>query len=86
MATRVVNLKMDQYDIYIGRGGKWGNPFVIGPMMGRDEAIEEFRKYAIAKGLDKEARALRGKILGCFCKPQNCHGDLLAKWADEEES
>ena len=29
--TTVVNLKKDTYDIYIGRGSKWGNPF---PMNG----------------------------------------------------
>ena len=35
MATRVVNLREEPYDVYIGRGkseeeGKWGNPFEIG--------------------------------------------------------
>ena len=29
MATRLVNLKNESYDVYIGRGSKWGCPFTI---------------------------------------------------------
>jgi len=25
---------------------------------------------------------LRGRRLGCFCAPQACHGDVLARLAD----
>jgi hypothetical protein len=25
---------------------------------------------------------LKGKTLGCWCKPQACHGDILARLAD----
>jgi hypothetical protein len=28
---------------------------------------------------------LRGKRLGCFCKPAPCHGDVLAQWLDAQE-
>jgi hypothetical protein len=27
VTTTVVNLKTDDFDVYIGRGSKWGNPF-----------------------------------------------------------
>ena len=27
---KVVNLRKERYDAYIGRGSKWGNKFVIG--------------------------------------------------------
>jgi len=30
MVLKVVNLKKERYDVYIGRGSKWGNEFVIG--------------------------------------------------------
>jgi len=30
MKTRVVNLNIEKYDVYIGRGSIWGNPFIIG--------------------------------------------------------
>ncbi|MBA3285144.1 MAG: DUF4326 domain-containing protein, partial [Nitrosopumilus sp.] len=27
---------------------------------------------------------LRGKTLGCWCRPDACHGDLLAELADND--
>lgn len=36
------------------------------------------RKY-ILSNLPK----LKDKVLGCFCKPQKCHGDILANMADK---
>lgn len=30
MNKRVVHCKRDKFDVYIGRPGKWGNPFTIG--------------------------------------------------------
>jgi len=26
--------------------------------------------------------ALRGKTLGCFCKPRACHGDVIANYLE----
>jgi hypothetical protein len=28
---------------------------------------------------------LRGKVLGCWCKPENCHGDVILKLLKETE-
>jgi hypothetical protein len=28
-------------------------------------------------------KALRGKVLGCFCKPRPCHGDVLLEFVDK---
>ena len=90
MLTTVFNLRdlvfNPHNDVYIGRGSKWGNPFRIGPDGDRDVVIAKFERWARANGLDKEARAeLRGKRLGCYCKPSACHGDVLAKWANGGE-
>lgn len=30
--------------------------------------------------------ALRGKTLGCVCKPKLCHGDVIAAWLDTGEA
>ncbi len=78
-----------------GHDGFFGNPCVVGrscPVCGRvhrapEETIPCFEKYANARILkDPQFRervgALRGKTLGCFCKPKSCHGDVLAKIAD----
>lgn len=79
----VVHCKRSAHDVYIGRPSKWGNPFAIGKDGSRAEVIEKYRRWASAKGLDKAAKAeLQGKVLGCWCSPQPCHGDVLAEWAN----
>ncbi len=90
--TTVVNLKNSDYDVYIGRGSKWGNPyshktntaakFVVSS---RKEAIESYRKYLFSKEgehLLNDLHELKGKVLGCYCKPLCCHGDILAELAN----
>ncbi len=87
MAGKVVHCKREPYDVYIGRPSKWGNPFthlsgstraefVVGS---RDEAIAAYREW-ITNGdgqyLLKDLHELKDKVLGCWCKPQSCHGDV----------
>lgn len=92
--TRVVNIKKDvqfasmkespEYQ-YIGRGSYWGNPY---SMFAEGESREEvIRKYKYDFDFDKFAKKeknkvyeLAGKRLGCFCKPDACHGDVLAEF------
>lgn len=83
MKTKVVNKYKEPYDIYIGRGSKWGNPFEIGKDGTREEVIEKYRTYLLNKPeLLKALPELRGKTLGCFCKPKPCHGDILVEILD----
>ncbi len=84
MATTVVHCKRDTYDVYIGRGGDWGNPFRIGPDGTRAEVIANYRTWIVTQP-DLMARLpeLRGKVLGCWCAPQDCHGHVLAELADK---
>ena len=93
--TRVVNKHHNEcYDVYIGRGSVWGNrwthlkdratkaEFVVDT---REEAIEKYTEWLLSQP-DLVARAkkeLTGKILGCYCKPKACHGDVLVKVCDE---
>lgn len=89
MTSRVVNKYKEPYDIYIGRGSYWGNPFVIGKDGTREEVIQKYEimlKNNIRSGAVTiaELKALDGKVLGCFCKPKPCHGDVLIRainWA-----
>ena len=70
----VVHCKKEKYDVYIGRPSKWGNPFVIGKDGTREEVIEKYREYILNKPeLLKDLAELKGKILGCWCSPFNCH-------------
>jgi len=84
--TTVVHVKKSDYDVYVGRPSKWGNPFVIGKDGNRDEVIEKFRNYILSKPdlIEAVKKELKGKKLGCWCKPdQACHGDVLAEIAND---
>jgi hypothetical protein len=75
---RVVNLRSEKYDVYIGRGGKWGNPFIIGKDGSRDEVIGKYVEWVVKQqALLAALPELEGKVLGCYCKPAACHGDVL---------
>jgi len=75
--------------IYIGRGSRWGNPFVIGRDGDRDEVCEKYEAMLVSQ-IDsgsvsvQDLAALHGKDLVCFCAPKRCHGHTLeraAAWA-----
>jgi len=82
--TKVVHCKRAPFDIYIGRPSKWGNPFVIGRDGNREQVIEKYREYILGnQALLAAAKSeLKGKVLGCWCAPQGCHGDVLAELAE----
>lgn len=85
MTIKVVHCKKEPYNIYIGRGSKWGNPFVIGKDGCRDEVILKYEAYILQNQyLMTSLQELRGKILGCWCSPKKCHGDILKKLAEKE--
>lgn len=74
----VVHCKEAQYDVYIGRPSKWGNPFSIGEDGNRGQVIEKYRKWIKQQPeLMASLRELEGKVLGCWCSPKACHGDVL---------
>lgn len=79
MSSSVVHCKKDKFDVYIGRPGKWGNPFTIGIHGTRTEVIEKYEIYLLSSDLIKDIKELKGKVLGCWCSPQPCHGDILIK-------
>ena len=85
--TRVVHCEKERYDVYIGRPSKWGNPFRVGVETeeNRQAAIDQFREWIKGQPqLLSQIGELRGKVLGCWCKPQACHGDILATFADQQ--
>lgn len=90
--TRVINIKKEPnyrnskstptYE-YIGRGSYWGNPYAMHE--GGDDREEVIRKFKYDFDFEtfpnknkSEVYKLAGKRLGCFCKPEACHGDILA--------
>lgn len=87
MKTKVVNKykhKKTDNDVYIGRGSKWGNPFVINTDGTREEVIEKYKNYFMTrKDLQNSISELKGKYLVCYCKPQACHGDFLCEMIEK---
>ena len=79
---RVLNKYKDAIPVdavYIGRPSPWGNPFVVNQPQGRQIAIKRFREYAdfMVSNNPDWLEPLRGKDLVCYCKPLECHGDVL---------
>lgn len=89
MKTRVVNVRKERSDIYIGRPSPWGNPYRIGVDGDREKVIRLYRIWffhPMQQHVRESAkRLLKGKKLGCYCHPQPCHGDVLVAYVDEEE-
>jgi hypothetical protein len=83
---RVVHCKRDKYDVYIGRPGPWGNPFEIGKDGDREEVVEKYAEWFLAQPelVEKAKEELKGKVLGCWCAPKLCHGNILSQIANEE--
>jgi hypothetical protein len=76
----VVHCKRDRFDVYIGRPSKWGNPFVIGRDGDRDEVIRKYKEWILSQPeLLRDLKELEGKVLGCWCAPKKCHGDVLVE-------
>ena len=86
MNGKVVNCKTNPYDVYIGRPTKWGNPFKIGKDGNRKEVLQKYYEYLKSNTqLMVEVQELKGKVLGCWCKPKACHGDMILRILNELE-
>ena len=84
-ARRVVHCKKASHDVYIGRPTKWENPFKVGEDGTREEVIAKYRDWLQTQPhLLADLRELKGKVLGCWCAPKACHGDVLVELANRE--
>lgn len=80
MRNKVVHYKRDAYDVYIGRPTKWGNPFIVGKDGAKGECVELYREWIVKQPeLLADLHELKDKVLGCWCAPNVCHGDVLAE-------
>ncbi len=72
---------------HLGMAGTFGNPYFLPGEWQRDMVIAKFKQYFWRKVNDDPefrgaVRALEGRRLGCFCKPESCHGDIIADWLE----
>lgn len=86
--------------LYIGRKGiiiyenkrfpnensKWANPFKISKTETREIVLDKYKKYILEnKQLYDSLEELDGKILGCWCHPEPCHGHVLIELLNEKK-
>lgn len=88
--TTVVNIKHHKCDVYIGRGSSFGNPFRIGDDGDRVQVLAKYRTYFNRRLTDPKFRdrilSLKDKVLGCWCKPLLCHGDVIIEYLERYEN
>jgi hypothetical protein len=82
-APRVVHCMRERHHVYIGRPSKWGNPFVIERDGDRAQVIESYERWLLEnEALMAALGELRGLVLGCWCAPCACHGNVLVRLAN----
>ena len=84
----------------VDRRSKWGNPFKLGKHkcdhpdcvnhvydISRETALTAYRNWlrGMLRVEPDFLEPLRGKRLGCWCKPLDCHADVIAEWLDSGE-
>ena len=93
--TSVVNIHHKvPYDLYIGRGSIWGNPFshmenskALVITETREEALLMHEEWIKTQPeLLSRLHEIDGKRLGCFCSPLPCHGETLIKLREKQLS
>jgi hypothetical protein len=93
----VVNLRKSSYDVYIGRPSIYGNPVIIGKKCQYCDIVHSdagstlqcYRDYFYSKiendeNFRKSLEDIKGKTLGCFCKPKPCHGDIICEYLNKQ--
>ena len=81
--------------VYIGRPSVLGNPFVMTSEAQRTEVIAKYKVYFEKKMLGDmqfvkavewivERARTHDVVLGCFCAPRACHGDVIKEYVDRK--
>lgn len=82
--------RMPENTVYVGRPGRFGNPY---QGLGRADAVELFKDMLSRAPLGDDGRTvqeyirlnLSGKNLACWCPlDQPCHADVLLELANKE--
>ena len=58
---------------------------MVGPDGPRDEVMLLYEVWLQSRPelLREVRRELRGRVLGCYCAPMECHGDILVRIAND---
>jgi|SRR5581483_324833 len=95
--TTVAHCKRDRYDVLVSRPSVWGNPWshkegtlAKYKVATLEEALEKYDEWIRSRpDLLAALDELRGKVLGCWCRPKGgfkgklrCHAQILAALCD----
>lgn len=71
--------------VRIDRTSEWGNPYEMPADGNRETVCQSFEIYFSRKlSLHLKVGSLAGKVLGCWCYPEQCHGTYLANQVKEQ--
>jgi transcriptional regulator with XRE-family HTH domain len=68
----------------VDRRTPWGNPFEMPADGDRSTVVAHYQWHYIPHkpSLTSRIHELKGKALGCWCAPEECHADVLAELAE----
>jgi ParB-like chromosome segregation protein Spo0J len=71
--------------VRVDRSSRYGNPFVLNEDGDRDFVCDCYERHYLPNkpSIHSRISELKGRVLICHCFPQRCHGDVLAKMANE---
>ena len=68
---------------YPKQASTWCNPFKVTAKVPLDESLRLYREHLLEMLDDEDTLEsfvlLEGKTLGCWCKPERCHGDVISE-------
>lgn len=67
--------------VYIGRPSVFGNPFILNKDGDRKTVVRKYEEYVRNNYEILEAikELKEDDVLGCYCSPLECHGDVILK-------
>src|SRR5437016_6205120 len=90
----VVNCRQEEYQVLVARPSKYGNPYShkYGTLAKfkvetRDEDNLKYESWLQDQPalIAVVCRGLRCKVLGCYCDPLPCHGEVLSRIANNSQ-
>lgn len=70
--------------VRVDRGSEWGNPFLLDSDGSRERVCDAYADHYLPHkpSLLNNLGSLKGKALACWCSPDRCHADELARRAN----
>jgi len=90
--TKVVHIKRCRSPIIVAidRTTIFGSRFPLS-RYSRGESIKRYKEYFYARlesdpAFKAAVHKLKGCLLGCWCKPKACHGDIIVEYLEKGQT